>query len=85
MKQMVVGLGFDGIIASLTYGSYTLSHAAMCALVEWWMDTTHTFHLPFGDMTITLLDFTAITELSFSREVVPFSDEACGSIVKRNM
>ena len=38
----------------------------MCALIERSMDTTHTFHLPFGEMTITPFDFAAITGLSFS-------------------
>ena len=83
MKQMVAGLGFDGIITLLTYGSYTSGQAAMYALIERWMDTTHTFHLPFGEMTITPLDFAAITGLSFSGEPVPFSGEACESAAAR--
>ena len=56
----------------------------MYALIEQWMGTTHTFHLPFGDITITPLDFTAITGLSFSGEAVPFSGEAYSSLVVRN-
>ena len=80
---MVAGKSFDGIIFALTYGSYASSQAAMCALVERWMDTTHTFYLPFGEMIVTL-DFVAITGLSFSREPVPFSSEACSSVVVRN-
>ena len=83
VKRMVAGLGFDGIIASLTYGSYTSSQAAMCALIERWMDTTHTFHLPFGEMIVTPLDFAAITGLSFSGEPILFSGEACESVVAR--
>ena len=82
VKRMVAGLSFDGIIALFTYGSYTPSQAA---LVERWMDTTHTFHLPFGEMIVTPLDFTAITGLSFSREPVPFSGEACESAAARRM
>ena len=58
---MVVGKGFDGIISTLTYGSYESSQAAMCALIERWMDTMHMFHLPIGEMTVTPLDFVAIT------------------------
>ena len=56
----------------------------MCALIEYWMDTTHTFHLSFGEMTVTPLDFAAITNLSFSEEPVPFSGEACESAVARH-
>ena len=84
MKRLVAGLGFDGIIASLTYGSYASSQAAMCALIERWMDTSHTFHLPFSEMTVTPLDFAAITGLSFSGEPVPFSSEVCESTVARH-
>ena len=78
---MVAGKGFDGIISTLTYGSYASSQATMCALVERWMDTMHTFHLPLGEMTITPLDFAAITRLSFYREPIPFSSEAYSCIV----
>ena len=34
VKQMVAEKGFDGIIFALTYGSYALNQAAMCALIE---------------------------------------------------
>ena len=42
----------------------------MCALIERWMDTIHTFHLPFREMTVTPLDFAAINGLSFFREPI---------------
>ena len=48
------------------------------------MDTTPSFHLPFGEMTITLLDFAAIILLSFFEEPILVSNEAYGSIVVRN-
>ena len=57
----------------------------MYALIERWMDTTHIFHLPFREMTITLLDFAAITGLSFSRESIPLSNEAYNSSVVSNV
>ena len=47
------------------------------------MDTTHSFHLPFREMTITSLDFAATTGLSFSREPIPVSNEAYSSTVVR--
>ena len=46
--------------------------------------TTHSFHLPFGEMTITHFDFAAITRLSFSREPTPVSNKAYSSAVVRN-
>ena len=57
----------------------------MCALIERWMDTTHSFHMPFGEMTITLFDFSAITGLSFSREPILLSNEVYGSALVRNV
>ena len=48
------------------------------------MDTTPLFHLPFGDMTITPLDFTTINGLSFSGESISVSNEAHSSSMLRN-
>ena len=85
MKNKVVAKGFDGIISSLIYSSYALSQAAMCALINWWMDTTYTFHLPIEEITITPLDFAAITGQSFFGKPIPLSSEAYSSVVVRNM
>ena len=49
------------------------------------MDTIHTFHLPFGEMTITPLDFAAITGLSFFGEPIPLSNETYSSVAVRNV
>ncbi|KDP29617.1 hypothetical protein JCGZ_19144 [Jatropha curcas] len=38
------------------------------------MDSTHKFHLPFGEFTITLIDFAAITGLPFGGWLVVFDD-----------
>ena len=81
---MVTGKDFDGVISALTYSSYTSSQAAMFSLIDRWMDTTHSFHIPFGEINITPLDFAAITKLSFSGEPIPVSNEAHGSAVVRN-
>ncbi|KDP30106.1 hypothetical protein JCGZ_18238 [Jatropha curcas] len=45
------------------------------ALMEGWMDTTHTFHLPFDEMMITTVDFVAITRLPFGGQSVVFDDQ----------
>ena len=41
----------------------TYNSCALTALVDRWRPETHTFHLPCGEMTITLQDFTIITGL----------------------
>ena len=40
------------------------------ALVERWRQKTHTFHLPLGEATITLLDVVVLTRLSIEGHVV---------------
>ncbi|KAI8572049.1 hypothetical protein RHMOL_Rhmol01G0168100 [Rhododendron molle] len=47
--------------------------AVMTALAERWWDTTNTFHFRFGEMTVTPLDFAAITELRVGGEPIPFN------------
>ncbi|XP_056694102.1 protein MAINTENANCE OF MERISTEMS-like [Spinacia oleracea] len=34
--------------------------------MRWWWDTTNTFHFPWGEMTITPEDYTALTGLTFT-------------------
>ena len=84
VKEMVARKSFDGVISALTYSSYTSSQAAMFALIDRWMDTTHSFHIPFGEINITPLDFIAITGLSFFGEPIRMSNEAHSFVVVRN-
>ena len=67
VRDRVHGLGIDGIIDGLLEGSGTLRSCqeAMTALVERWSDCMHTFHFQFGEMTITSLNFAAITGFTF--------------------
>lgn len=42
---------------------FTRRHDIMLALRERWWDSTHTFHFPWGEMTMTPTDFAFITGL----------------------
>ncbi|KDP24010.1 hypothetical protein JCGZ_27038 [Jatropha curcas] len=48
--------------------------SSILALMGQWMDTTHTFHLAFGEMTMTPVNFTAIIGLLFGGQSVVFDD-----------
>ena len=45
------------------------------ALLERWWDTTNTFHMAWGEITITPLEFAMITGLPFSERNVTFDSE----------
>ena len=56
------------IIQSRFYGVYHIGHITLdwgliTSLVERWRPETHTFHLPVGEMTVTLQDVTIILGL----------------------
>ena len=49
----ITDVGLDGL---LRVPHMDLDHALITALVERWRPETHSFHLPHGEMTITLQD-----------------------------
>ncbi|EEF36113.1 conserved hypothetical protein, partial [Ricinus communis] len=51
----------------------------MIALIEWWSDTTHTFQLLFGEMTVTLLDYTTLIGLYCDGDLSFFDYRFCQS------
>ncbi|KAE8772534.1 Serine/threonine-protein phosphatase 7 long form-like protein [Hordeum vulgare] len=55
-----------------------MNHASLTALLDSWQPETHKFHLPCGEMTVTLEDFARITWL-------PIDDQALtGRVDKKN-
>ena len=50
--------------------SREIDHCLISALVERWRLETHTFHLPHGEMLITLQDVEVIYELFIEGEVL---------------
>jgi hypothetical protein len=55
----------------------TINHSALTALLDRWQPETQTFHLPCGDMMVTLEDFAMITAL-------PLEGETCNGRVERS-
>ena len=52
--------------------SYDGGNLVVRALVEFFWDTTNTFHFPWGEMTVTPADFSLITGLEFQSTPLPF-------------
>ena len=51
---------------------FTVDHALLSALVDCWRTETHTFHLPVGEMVVTLQDVSFLLGL-------PLVDRAVGA------
>jgi hypothetical protein len=49
-----------------------MDEALLTCLVDRWRPETHTFHLPFGEMTVTLKDVTMLTGLPIRGRPVVF-------------
>ncbi|KAD4584805.1 hypothetical protein E3N88_22406 [Mikania micrantha] len=67
VKRYIDIAGFGGVIDS---GYRNLDHGLLEALIERWSPETHTFHLPFGEVTVTLEDINILWGLPIEGEVV---------------
>ncbi|KDP23829.1 hypothetical protein JCGZ_00105 [Jatropha curcas] len=74
VQDRVREVGFDHFVDTLPRMQGRIVLTSIMALMERWMDTTHIFHLSFGEMTITPVDFVAITRLPFKGRSVIFYD-----------
>lgn len=63
--------GFGLFIPTLT--AVKNDHPLLTTLAERWLDTSNTFHFLIWEMTVTLLDFAAITGLRVGGEPIPFN------------
>ena len=70
--QLIWASGFRRFIATLPTERGRSDHYSLFALIERWMDTTHTFHTRVGELTISPMSFSAITGIAFERTLVPF-------------
>lgn len=69
-KKLVKDAGFGEFVELLDETSS--DHVQMTALIERWWDTTNTLHFPFGEATLTPLDFAAITGIRVGGDRIPF-------------
>ncbi|KAI8568940.1 hypothetical protein RHMOL_Rhmol02G0239600 [Rhododendron molle] len=71
VRELVDAASFREFIQTLTVPVRN-DHVVLVALAERWRDTSNTFHLPPGEMTVMLSDFAAITGLRVGGEPIPF-------------
>ncbi|KAI8530523.1 hypothetical protein RHMOL_Rhmol11G0066000 [Rhododendron molle] len=69
VRALVEEASFGPFIQLLT--TVRVDHAVLTALKERWWDTTNTSHFQFEEMTMTPLDFAAITGLRVGAEPIP--------------
>nr|XP_034597431.1 protein MAIN-LIKE 1-like [Setaria viridis] len=62
--------GLDVISYQVRRGMPKFNSAAITALVDRWRPETHSFHLPFGEMTVTLQDCQKMLGLSIRGQPV---------------
>ena len=65
--DIIKSLRLEGL---LRVPSREIDHCLISALVERWQPETHTFHLPHGEMSITLQDVEVIFGLPIDGEVL---------------
>ena len=75
--QLIQASGFHYFIAALPTERGMSDHYSLFALIERWMDTTHTFHTRVGELTISPMRFSAITGIAFGGTPVPFDLGYC--------
>ncbi|KAJ0548306.1 putative protein-serine/threonine phosphatase [Helianthus annuus] len=71
VEALIHAAGFSGIV---DIGYRYIDHALITALVERWRPETHTFHLPFGETTVTLQDVNVLWGLPIDGEPVSGAD-----------
>ncbi|KDP21969.1 hypothetical protein JCGZ_03204 [Jatropha curcas] len=71
MRSRVVATGFGDYTAGLRHTQPRFPPAMRYALMERWNDCTHLFIFGFGELTLTPVDYTAITGLGFDGPVAP--------------
>jgi len=61
----------SGLTPLLTKGYEKISHGFVCAMTERWHEETNSFHLPVGEMTITLDDMACLLGIPIIGRLLP--------------
>ena len=72
MVDIIKGVGLEGLLRT---PSREIDHGLITALMEQWQLETHTFHIPHGEVTITLQDVEVLLGLPVDGEVVTGSTQ----------
>ena len=75
--QLIWAFSFRRFIAALPIEKGRSDHYSLFALIERWIDTTHTFHTRVGELIISPMSFSTITRIAFGGTLVPFDISYC--------
>ena len=64
-------VNMSGLTPLLTSGYKNISHGLVCAMSERWHEETNSFHLPVGEMTITLDDLAYLIGIPITGRILP--------------
>ena len=70
--DIIKGVDLKGLLRT---SSKEIDHGLITVLVEQWRPETHTFHMPYGEVTITLQDVEVLFGLPINGEAVTGSTE----------
>ena len=76
--EYIEKLGLLPFIQLVSRSTPNFNPSAITALVDRWRPETHSFHLPSGEMTVTLQDVSMILALPITGKPVCFSTESDG-------
>ena len=70
--DIIKALGLEGF---LWISGREIDHGLIMALVERWRPETHTFHMPHGEISITLQDVEVLLELPVDGDAITGSTQ----------